>query len=91
MYGRITTPKFSITQDGDPHKIYGKRGRLILVNNAVHIRPANMDTNLDLIKAGIISHERRVPVTNEKRGTSWWVNPMIQNRDIMYRGGKVSY
>lgn len=89
LYGRITTPKFSITQDGDPHKIYGKRGRLILVNNAVHIRPANMDTNLDLIKAGIISHERRVPVTNEKRGTSWWVNPMIQNRDIMYRGESI--
>ena len=89
LYGRITTPKFSITQDGDPHKIYGKRGRLILVNNAVHIRPANMDTNLDLIKAGIISHERRVPVTNEKRGTSWCVNPMIQNRDIMYRGESI--
>ena len=75
-----------ITSYGPFHEIHGKKGRLILVNNAIHIMPANMDTNLDLIKAGIISHERRVPVTNEKRGTSWWVNSMIQNRDITYVG-----
>ena len=37
LYGWLKAPKFTLTQDGEPHKIYGKRGRLIPVSYT-HLR-----------------------------------------------------
>lgn len=66
IYGNIHGQSYTIPEKG---------GRLILVNNAVHIQPSDYDTSLDLAKAGMLNLDKRNSAVEEiEDRSSWWTS-----------------
>lgn len=62
-------------------------GKLILVNNAIHIQPSDFDTAIDLAKSGMMSLESRKTAAAEKDGySSWWARYTSKQIDKKYYG-----
>lgn len=71
--GWLGTNFFTWTTHGKTYVIPNKKGKFILLNNAIHIQPSDSDTALDLAKAGLMSLERRnVAAAEKEKKSSWW-------------------